>query len=63
MKAAVDKNTCIGCGLCAADCPEVFSMNDDNIAEAIPGMVPAEHKEACRNAAGNCPVEAIKLTD
>ena len=29
MKATVDKNTCIGCGLCASDCPEVFSMNDD----------------------------------
>lgn len=63
MKATVDKAACIGCGLCAADCPEVFSMNDENIAEAIVSMVPAEHKDACRQAAQNCPVEAIKLSE
>jgi ferredoxin len=63
MKALVDKAVCIGCGLCVADCPEVFSMNDDNIAEAVVSMVPAENKDACRQAAQNCPVEAIKLSE
>jgi ferredoxin len=63
MKAIVDKDACIGCGLCAADCPEVFSMNGDNIAEAVVSMVPAEYKDACRQAAQNCPVEAIKLSE
>jgi ferredoxin len=63
MKAVVDKNACIGCGLCTADCPEVFSMDEDNIAVAITSMVPAEIKEACTLAARNCPVEAIKLSD
>ncbi|MBN1127429.1 MAG: ferredoxin [Chitinispirillaceae bacterium] len=63
MKATVDKTACIGCGLCAADCPEVFTMNEDNIADAIPGIVPAELKESCRLAAQNCPVEAIKISE
>lgn len=27
MKAVVDKETCIGCGLCPSICPEVFSMD------------------------------------
>jgi ferredoxin len=63
MKAAVDKTICIGCGLCVSDCPEVFSMNDDNIAQTIASMVPAELKDACRQAAQNCPVEAIKLSE
>ena len=30
MKYAVDEN-CIGCGLCNATCPEVFSMTDEGI--------------------------------
>jgi ferredoxin len=63
MKASVDKDACIGCGLCAADCPDVFTMDDDNIAQAISSMVPAEHKDSCRLAAQNCPVEAIKLSE
>jgi ferredoxin len=63
MKVAVDQNACIGCGLCASDCPDVFSMNDDNIAVAITSLVPAEHKQSCALAAQNCPVEAIKLSD
>ena len=26
MKAFVDENTCISCGLCEGVCPEVFSL-------------------------------------
>ncbi|MBU3804700.1 MAG: ferredoxin, partial [Candidatus Cellulosilyticum pullistercoris] len=29
MKAFVDKDTCIGCGLCPSICPDVFAMDDD----------------------------------
>jgi ferredoxin len=29
MKAIVDKDLCIGCGLCVDVCPEVFEMNAD----------------------------------
>jgi ferredoxin len=27
MKATVDKNLCMGCGLCADLCPEVFEFD------------------------------------
>lgn len=63
MKAKIDKTLCIGCGLCASDCPEVYVMNDENTADVIVDPVPAELKEQCRAAATNCPVEAIKITD
>jgi ferredoxin len=63
MKATVNKSACIGCGLCASDCPAVFSMNEDNSAEAIVSMVPAELKDACRQAARNCPAEAITISE
>jgi ferredoxin len=63
MKATVDAEACIGCGLCVSVCEEVFVMDDDGKAKAIVERVPAEHKEACSQAAADCPVDAIQITD
>ncbi|MDF2505862.1 MAG: ferredoxin [Clostridium sp.] len=32
MKGFVDKDTCIGCGLCTSVCPDVFVMDDEGKA-------------------------------
>jgi len=61
MKAKVDPETCIACGLCAEVCPEVFEMTDAGPAEAKPGDVPPEAEATCRQAADDCPVEAISI--
>ena len=34
MHYHVNEDACIGCGLCAETCPEVFSLKDDGFAEA-----------------------------
>ncbi len=51
---------CIGCGLCAGTCPEVFTMGDDGIAVAIEEEVPAEALESAAEAMEGCPVGAIE---
>ncbi|MEW5951591.1 MAG: ferredoxin [Elusimicrobia bacterium] len=58
MKASVDKDTCIGCGLCVNDCPEVFEMQGDKAV--VKSDVPAGKEDSCKTAAANCPVQAIK---
>jgi ferredoxin len=64
MKATVKKDICIGCGLCVDICPEVFVMDDEfNIAKTIVDRVPAERKDTCKDAATNCPVEAIVVEE
>ena len=50
MKANVDKDTRIGCGLCPTIAPEVFDMDDDGkahtIVEEVAKIVKKKQKEA-----------------
>ena len=60
MRALVDKNLCIGCGLCESACPDVFEMKE-NIAIVKCDPIPAEDKEYAEQAAADCPTTAIKI--
>ncbi len=63
MKAQVDQDLCTGCGLCPDICPEVFEMGDDDLAKVKVDPVPAKAEESCREAAEECPVEAISVEE
>lgn len=63
MKTFVDQDTCISCGMCVNSCNEVYDFNDDGKAEAQVDEVPAELEEDARQAADNCPVDAISVSD
>lgn len=60
MKARVDADLCIGCGLCVSTCPEVFKMQEDK-AVVIGSSVPNAVEETCKKAAEDCPVTAITI--
>ena len=51
---------CIGCGLCAGTCPEVFSMGDAGVAVAIDEDVPDGCLDAAAEAHDGCPAGAIE---
>ena len=59
MKYVVNDG-CIGCGLCAGTCPEVFSMGDEGLAVAIDSEVPEEALASAAEAKEGCPVGAIE---
>ena len=60
MKLRVDKDICIGCGACGAICPDVFEIDDDQLATTIVEEVPEEVMEDAVDAKEGCPVDAIK---
>ena len=51
---------CIGCGLCAGTCPEVFSMSNAGVAVAIEAEVPEGALDSAAEAKDGCPVGAIE---
>lgn len=61
MKAKVDKDTCIGCGLCPSICSEVFEMQDDGKAGTIVDSVPESSADTAKEAEDSCPVNAIEV--
>lgn len=61
MKGFVDKDTCIGCGLCEAVCPKAFRMTDDGVAEGLDYELAGSDLDEARDAEAQCPVEAITI--
>ena len=60
MKAIIDADACVGCGLCANMCAEVYQMQDDK-AIVIGDSIADDLLESAKEAATSCPVEAIKI--
>ena len=63
MRATIDREGCILCGLCPDTCPEVFTMGDDGPAEVIVDEIPKELEDAANEAAAGCPVEVIHIEE
>ncbi|MCK4852152.1 MAG: ferredoxin [Candidatus Omnitrophica bacterium] len=61
MKAVVNPDDCIGCGICAQVAPDVYEMKDD---KAVAGVeeIPEDKLEDAKSAADQCPVNAIVIS-
>ncbi len=62
MKVTIDKNLCIGCGVCAALCPDIFELGPDNKSHVKDGDH-SSSSECAKKAANACPVAAIHIEE
>jgi len=56
MVIKINLDECIGCGVCAQLCPEVFKLDED---EGKGMVISQEYSEAAKEAIDSCPVSAI----
>jgi ferredoxin len=63
MKPVVDRDLCIGCGLCSDTCPEVFRLDDDGIPRVVTESPGHEQYDCIREAEEICPVTAISIVE
>lgn len=62
MKATVNKNTCIGCGVCTSIASSIFALSSEGLAENLFGEeIPNEFEESVNEASEACPVSAIEV--
>lgn len=58
----IDRDKCIGCGLCPSIAASTFKMNDDNTkAEVVD--VAGDEEAMIQMAADSCPTQAISLEE
>ncbi len=63
MKAIVDRDACISCGLCESVCPDVFKLDDESISTVIQDPIASENEDCAKEAEADCPTDAIHVED
>lgn len=61
MKASVDRDLCISCGLCETICDQVFQLDDECVATPIVDEIPTKQESTAARAMKQCPVKAITI--
>ena len=61
MKAVVDQEKCIGCGLCAEVAPDIYEMQGEKAIIKVDD-VPEDKIEDANNGREQCPVDAITVS-
>ena len=63
MNAKINRDTCIGCELCANISPEVYEMDDEQISIVIASPIPPESEASAKEAEDSCPTSAISIEE
>jgi len=72
-RVTVNKDVCIGCGVCYSTCPEVFEPDDEGKSQVVSnlrssqsqsmseGIIDDSFIQCAESAKDTCPVQAINV--
>lgn len=63
MKVIVDRDRCLGNGLCEAVHPAVFELADDGIVVAHNENIRADERARVEEAVAVCPARALRIVE
>jgi ferredoxin len=63
MRIVVDYDKCTGLGMCEAEAPELFEVQDDGSLTVLNEKPSEEHRAECEAAVEACPTEALSLVE
>lgn len=63
MKATIDREGCISCGLCVSTCPQIFRLASDGLAEVHQSPVPHGAEATTIRAKERCPTSVISIIE
>ncbi|MGW0810827.1 ferredoxin [Nonomuraea sp. NPDC002799] len=62
MRITVDRERCVGAGMCALTAPALFDQSDEDGRVLLLGSAADAQDESARRAAVLCPSQAIHVT-
>ena len=63
MKIVVDYVKCTGLGMCEAEAPDLFEVQDDGSLTVLNDCPSADQLAAAQAAVDSCPTEALSLVE
>lgn len=61
MRVIIDRDRCLGNGLCESVAAPLFELGDDDVARFHPGEWDERHRAALEQAVQLCPTQAISI--
>ena len=62
LKPKVDRDLCIGCGVCVSLCPTMFALDEENKSKVISETGCGTDCD-CEAVVASCPTSAITLVE
>jgi len=63
MRIVVDRDRCTGLGMCEAEAPDLFEVQDDGTLKLLNDRPGAPDRESAESAVLACPTEALSLVE